>query len=209
MGGCTAVVDVCAINLLQRIVKERLLGRVLGVVEGAWWGTFGVGSVAAAALVDAVGPRTAMAVIGGLLAAVGVASTRVLGSVDSRAQAPERELAALRAVPLFAGQPPLALERMAQQLVPVTFAPGEGIVVEGEAGERFYMVDAGAVQVWGPAADGVELGPGAWFGEIALLHDVPRTATVRAVTPVRLFALDRDAFLAAVTTHPPGAGIGP
>ena len=206
LGGCTAVVDVCAINLLQRIVRERFLGRVLGVVEGSWWFALGLGSVAAAGLVEVAGARPAMAVIGGFLAAVGLVTASALDHVDVRATAPERELAVLRSVPLFAGQPPLALERLAQQLTAVSYASGDRVVTEGEPGDRFYLVDAGSLKVRGPEVDGVELGPGDWFGEVALLHDVPRTATVQAVTPVRLFALERDDFLAAVTIRRPGAG---
>jgi CRP-like cAMP-binding protein len=126
-----------------------------------------------------------------------------LGSVDARARAPEAQLAALEGVPLFAAQPPLALERLALELVPVTVAPGEAVVTRGEAGDRFYIVEEGTLQVVteeGHAA--ADLGPGDWFGEMALLQDVPRTATVRAVSGARLFALDRQHFLAAVTAHP-------
>ncbi|HEX2272969.1 MAG TPA: MFS transporter [Acidimicrobiales bacterium] len=202
-GGCTAVVDVCALNVLQRIVPERLLARVLGVVEGSWWAMFGLGSLAAAPLVEAVGVRPALAVTGGVLAAVSLLGGAGLGSVDVRARAPEAQLAALRGVPLFAAQPPLALERLAVELVPVAVSPGEAVVTRGESGDRFYIVEEGTLRVLAPqgGAD-AELGPGDWFGEIALLDDVPRTATVRAVSGARLFALDRDRFLAAVTAHP-------
>ena len=198
MGGCTAVVDVCAVNGLQRIVRERLLGRVLGVVEGAWWAMVGLGSIGAAVLADAVGGRTALVVTGGTLAGATVLAARALAVVDARARPPEAELAALRSVPMFRGQPPLPLERLALELERVTFAPGEAVVVMGEAGDRFYMIEEGTVHVTAPGVD-VRLGPGEWFGEIALLRDVPRTATVRAVSDVRLFALERDDFLAAVS----------
>ncbi|HEV3401104.1 MAG TPA: cyclic nucleotide-binding domain-containing protein, partial [Acidimicrobiales bacterium] len=203
VGGCTAVVDVCALNVLQRIVRERLLARVLGVVEGSWWAMFGLGSLAAAPLVEAVGVRPALAVTAGALLVVSLAAGAALGSVDARARAPEAQLAALRGVPLFAGQPPLALERLALELVPVTVAAGEAVVTSGEAGDRFYIVEEGTLRVDQPegGAD-VDLGPGDWFGEVALLSDVPRTATVRATSEARLFALDRDHFLGAVTVHP-------
>ena len=197
LGGCTAVIDVCALNLLQRLVRERVLGRVLGVVEGSWWAMFGLGSLAAALLADAAGDRAALAITGGVLVAVTLLAGRALGTVDARAQPPAAELAALQGVPLFAAQPPLALERLAQEVVRVSFSAGEPVVVKGEAGDRFYMIEEGSVRVVDTAEE-TELGPGDWFGEIALLGSVPRTATVRAVTAVRLFALGRDDFLAAV-----------
>jgi MFS family permease len=202
VGGCTAVVDVCALNVLQRIVRERLLARVLGVVEGSWWAMFGLGSLAAAPLVEAVGVRPALAVTGGVLAAASLAAGAALGSVDARARAPEAELAALRGVPLFAAQPPLAFERLALELVAVTVAPGEAVVTRGEAGDRLYIVEEGTLHVEQPEGGDVDLGPGDWFGEVALLSAVPRTATVRAVSTARLFALDRDHFRGAVTVHP-------
>ncbi|HEX2043913.1 MAG TPA: cyclic nucleotide-binding domain-containing protein [Acidimicrobiales bacterium] len=203
VGGCTAVVDVCALNVLQRIVPERLLARVLGVVEGSWWAMFGLGSLAVAPLVETVGVRPGLALTAGLLAVVSLLGGATLGSVDARARAPEAQLAALAGVPLFAAQPPLALERLALELVPVTVAPGQAVVTRGEPGDRFYMVEEGTLEVItddGRAA--AELGPGDWFGEVALLDDVRRTATVRAVSGARLFALDRHRFLTAVATHP-------
>jgi CRP-like cAMP-binding protein len=72
-------------------------------------------------------------------------------------------------------------------------------------GDRFYVVDTGRATVEVDAAVGDELGPGDFFGEIALVRDVPRSATVRAVEPLRLYALDREPFLAAVTGHAPSA----
>ena len=164
LGGCSALVDVCALNVLQRIVPERLLGRVLGVVEGTWWAMFGLGSLAAAPLVEALGVRPAVAVTGGFLAAAVLLLGAGLGAVDARARAPQAQLAAIRGVPFFAGQPPLALERLALELVPVTVGAGAAVVTCGEAGDRFYIVEKGTVQVVRADADSdVELGPGDWF----------------------------------------------
>ena len=204
VGACTAVVDVCALNLLQRIVAPGVLGRALGLVEGGWWAVFGLGSLAAGLVVDGAGVGAGLAATGGFLMAVAAATSWALASVDARARPPERQLAALRAVPMFAGQPPLALERLALRLVPVSAAAGEAVVASGDPGDRFYIVEDGSLRVT-TDTDVAELGPGDWFGEVALLDDVPRTATVRAVTPARLLALDRDEFLAAVTTRSRGS----
>lgn len=197
-GGCLAFLDVASLTLLQRLVRDRDLGAVFGVVESGWWAARGIGGVAAGLLVQVVGLRPALAVGAFVLVAVGAAATGRLWRVDEQTELPVRELAALRSVPFFAALAPLALERLALDLVTVRCAPGEVIIHRGEVGDRFYMVDDGAAVV--RARRVRRLGPGRWFGEIALLHDVPRTATVRAATPTTLFALDRREFLNAVTT---------
>jgi CRP-like cAMP-binding protein len=94
-----------------------------------------------------------------------------------------------------------ALDRLAGLVDPVTVAGGDAVVQQGDAGDRFYVVDEGEVEVLVDGDHVRTLGPGEAFGEIALLRDVPRTATVRAVEPTRLLALDRQEFLAAVTGH--------
>jgi len=85
--------------------------------------------------------------------------------------------------------------------VPVEVPAGATVIEQGQPGARFYLIDDGAVEV---RQDGVlrrRQGPGEFFGEIALLRDVARTATVRALAPTRLIALDREPFLIAVTGH--------
>jgi CRP-like cAMP-binding protein len=71
------------------------------------------------------------------------------------------------------------------------------VVRAGDAGDRFYIVDSGELEIVNGAHGSARHGD--FFGEIALLRDVPRTATVRAVSPSELYALDRDDFLAALT----------
>ena len=74
---------------------------------------------------------------------------------------------------------------------------------QGGHGDRFYVIDSGRAVVEADGAEIGELGPGSFFGEIALLRDVPRTATVRALEPLQLWALDRELFISVVTGHAP------
>jgi CRP-like cAMP-binding protein len=108
-------------------------------------------------------------------------------------------------VPLFAPLPGTSLEHIAGRLVPLRIEPGTVIVREGDAGDRFYVVVEGEVEISAEGKPVATQGPGGYFGEIALLKDVPRTATVTTKTPVVLYALDREDFLATVTGHSPSA----
>jgi CRP-like cAMP-binding protein len=115
---------------------------------------------------------------------------------------PEREVELLRGLPLFAPLPPATLEHLAASLVRVRAAPGMEITRQGEVGDRFYVVDDGDLDVTIDGKPAATLGAGDHFGEIALLRDVPRTATVTARTDSSLLALERDEFVSAVTGHP-------
>ncbi len=89
--------------------------------------------------------------------------------------------------------------------MPLHLEPGTVIVRQGDAGDRFYVIAEGEVEVTIDGKVVSSLGPGGYFGEIALLRDLPRTATATARTSVVLYALDREDFLAAVTGHAPSA----
>ncbi len=204
VGSANALIDVTALTLLQRIVAERVLARVLGVFEGLWWGMQGLGAVAASLLISAAGARAALLATGALLPATGLLAGKALAALDADASPPQPQLTLLRGVPLFAPLPVLTLERLAFALQPVSVAAGEVIVRRGDEGDHFYVIAEGQVEV---TATEHSTGPttteglGDFFGEIALLRGVPRTATVTATTDVALLALERGEFIAAVTGH--------
>jgi cAMP-dependent protein kinase regulator len=103
-------------------------------------------------------------------------------------------VAELRALPAFAALEPDELSEILEHGWWVNVAPGEAILEQGEAGDAFYAIGSGQVEVVKDGTLARTLGPGAHFGEIALLEKVPRTASVVARTPVRAFRLDRDGF---------------
>ena len=114
-------------------------------------------------------------------------------------RSPGPELALLRSIAIFAPLPEHVAEQLSRLLIPVDVQAGTAVVQEGAAGDRFYLVGEGTLDVTIGGERRSELGLGAYFGEIALLRNVPRTATVTATTDCRLLALDRDVFLQAVT----------
>jgi len=98
---------------------------------------------------------------------------------------------------------PITFVGVSALLVAVAVVAGDAVFLQGDRGDRFYAIESGRAGVSIDGAETRELGPGEFFGEIALLRDVPRTATVRALDGLRLYAVARDDFIAAVTGHAP------
>jgi hypothetical protein len=204
IGVADALVDVCVVTLIQRVAPEGVLGRVFGVLESTLLGMIGAGCLLAPVVIDVLGTRSALVSFGALLPLSVALCWQALARVERPASAPDR-LALLRAQSIFAPLPLQALEALSTRLRPHAAADGEVVIREGEAGDRFYLIEDGTVDV---SIDGEQVrteGPGEVFGEIALVRDIPRTATVRARGPVRLLSLERDVFLSAVTGHPASA----
>ena len=138
-------------------------------------------------------------VLGAVLGLVAVVAAPVLIRADRIDPAILRDLAIVRAVPMFSPLSAPVIERLAAYAEHATFAPGAAIITEGEHGDRFFIVVSGRVTVSVRDREAGEIGPGGSFGEIALLRDVARTATVRAMEPTELLAIRRDPFLEALT----------
>ena len=201
LGVGNSIVDVAGLTLLQRTVPEQVLARVLGVLEGLIMGAVGVGALVAPLLTDSFGVATALVATGLLLPLVVLLGLRGLRSLDARAETPGEGFGLLRGVPFLAPLPLPTLEHLTAELVPVGFEAGGCVMREGDPGDRFYVVREGELRVSAGGREVAIVGRGGFVGEIALLRDVPRTATVMAVTAVSLYALEREEFLAAVTGH--------
>jgi MFS family permease len=199
LGIGNSIVDVNALTIMQRAVPDAVLGRALGALDGLLLGTLGLGALAAPGLIEAIGAAAALVTTGMLLPLLALLTRPQLRALDSTTTAPDAA-GLLRNVPMLAALPPPVLERLAREAAPAHFATGETIVREGDPGDRFYVVERGEVEIVGR-----RFGPGEAFGEIALLRDVPRTATAAAASDVDLLTIEREPFVAAVTGHAPSA----
>jgi MFS family permease len=199
VGAANSVEDVAGFTLLQRLVPDQVLTRVLGLLWSLAMGGVALGSILAPVLVDAIGTRSAFVAVGAILPLLALAVYGRLAAIDG-AVAPAPELDLIQRVPMFAPLSVAAKERIAAKLVPVSVPAGHVVIRAGETGDRFYVVGDGELEI---SADGLlrTACEADYFGEIALLRDVPRTATVKALVDTRLYALEREDFLAAVTGH--------
>jgi len=203
VGTAAILVQVNSITLLQRSTENEVLGRVFAVLESLMLAATAVGAVIAPGLVSWLGPRGALIAAGAFLPVLLVPLWPSLRRIDAEARIAVEPLELLRRIEIFAQLPEAVLERLAAGATTVSTAADQVVVSRGEAGRHFYVIAAGRAVV--ELDDGAtrELEPGDFFGEIALLRDVPRTATVRALEPLRLYAVERDEFLGAVTGHAP------
>jgi MFS family permease len=208
LGIGNAIEDVTGETLLQRLVSDDVLGRVFGVMFGLATAGFGIGAIVAPALIAGLGNRGALVATGLFLPALVLLSLPALRRIDAGTGAPTRELRVLDQVPMFEPLPLVAKEQLARSLVATTYAPGEQIIEEGEIGDRFYILVRGHVTVRQGDRELGELDDGDFFGEIALLRDIPRTSTVTARDEVEVHVLDRRHFLEAAVGHAAGREAG-
>jgi hypothetical protein len=198
-GAGKAFFDVALRTFVQRLLPDTRLAAVLGLQEATMMAGLAVGSLAAPILVDVAGPTMTFLVAGLFLPVVTLAVWRRLRRLDDAASVPVDTLALISHVPMLAVLAPRVVERLAVFSGNRTCEDGTEVVMEGETGEEFYVVRSGRVVV--SHGDDVirALGPGAWFGELALLDpESRRTATVTAQGPVELVTIDRHTFLTAL-----------
>jgi Cyclic nucleotide-binding domain len=160
-----------------------------------------LGSISASVVFELLGVRGALLALAALLPIfVGICWSR-LRAYEIGAPVAEEQFQLLRGNPIFSPLPVATLERLSHGLLAVEVSAGEEVITQGDPGDRFYLIETGQVEVHENGVFRRHEGPGEGFGEIALLRDVPRTATVRTTKATTLRALERDQFIAAVTGH--------
>jgi hypothetical protein len=203
MGAGSTLVDVTGMTLLQRAAPAEVVGRVFGVLQSTMLAMVALGSLVTPLLIATLGPRVTFVAAGLLLPLAVVPTWRRLTEIDATARVATEPLELLRAIPIFAPLPVPVLERLASLATEVRTPAQSAVFEQGAGGDRFYVIAEGTAGVEIDGTQTSTLGTGEFFGEIALLRDIPRTATVRALEDLRLYALERDDFIAAVTGHAP------
>ena len=198
-GLANSVLDVAGFTSIQERTDEEVINRIFGLLELVGIATVGLGSLLAPVAIDVLGTRGALIAAGGLLVVLAVLAHVPLGRVDEGLEVRAEELDLLQRTDVFGPLPYAALRRLAADLGEGRAGFGEVIVRQGTDGDLVYVIASGRVEVTRDGELLRELGPADVFGELALILDVPRTATVTAIEPVVLRTLGRERFLAAVT----------
>ena len=198
LGAGNAVTDVSGYTLIGRSARDDLLGAVYSVHEAVRAIAIVAGAAATAAVVELSGPRAASVAAGaGLLGAAALGALQ-RGREHSRQPRPG-QLRLIKANPLFGWLPPVAVARLASRVQRLELSAGAVLLREGDTGDNAYLLETGELVAEQGGSEIGRLGPGDVVGEIALLHNAPRMATVRAVTNCTLLTIERDEFLAAAT----------
>ncbi len=195
-------VDISSKTLVQRALPERMLVAVFGVQEAMMMAGLAMGSLLAPILVATVGPHWAFVAAGSFLPVITLLSWWALSDADAKSVVPGAVFDVLAQIPFLAVLAPRTLERLARGVSTTETPAGTVLIKEGDPGELFYVIVSGSARATKSGALLRDLGPGDWFGEIALLRHVPRTATVTATADVELVCLEREPFLVAVTGTP-------
>jgi Cyclic nucleotide-binding domain/Major Facilitator Superfamily len=198
-GVSNAVLDISGFTLIQRGVENEDRVAMFSIMEGGLGVGLLVGSLLAPALVAVLGARGAFVAAGAVLPILALVTWRPIARGARSGVLTEDLLVLLRSNPLFAALPLTALDRLAENLRPVSFEPGDVVMEKGEPGECYVLIADGEVDVEDAGRFLQTCGPGDGVGEIALVRRVPRTATVVAKTRVAGYEIDAGTFLAAVS----------
>lgn len=180
-------------TLIQQAVPETMIGRVAGSIDTIFVNLMLAGNVLSGILAATIGLTFSIVAIGILTVAMVVIAWLNL----RRQTAGQPDARTLERVPAFAAVSNSVREWAVRRMVRQQFAPGTVVIMRGDVGDTFYTISGGRAEVEVETEGGSvkrELGPGDFFGEIALLRNVPRTATVRALDPLTVYAMSREDF---------------
>jgi len=201
IGAGNALVDIGLYTLIPRLVPEELLARVYGAFESLTALTVAIGALLTPLVIDLLGLRGALAVLGLVAPGLVALAWRRMHAIDASIAHRDEEVEVLNKVGIFRPLPMPAIDVLALHVDHTRVPAGREVVHQGDPGDRFYVIEDGEADVIGDGRHIRTMGPGDGFGEIALLRDTPRTTTVRARTPLRLYTLDRLDFVSAVTGY--------
>jgi hypothetical protein len=198
-GIANAVYDVAVITIFQRGSTNQERAAVFSVFEGIAGLGLVTGSLLAPVLLAAFGTRGALGIAGSVLPIIALLIYGRVGRTDRISVVDEEIVRLVRRVDVFAELPLTAVERLAAGMTPVGAIAGQVLVREGDPGDTFVIVASGELEVTVGGQPMDRLGPGAGFGEVALLRQSPRTATVTALTDMTGWAVDSATFTCAVS----------
>ncbi|GAB3076228.1 MFS transporter [Nocardioides zeae] len=201
VGAANPVVDVNLDTIVQRMTPEATMARVFGALDTCYIATQALGSLVMAPLLVLVGVRWSLVVVAVPVAAVAALSVPRMRRLDARLEAPAG-LPLVQEVPWFRLLAPAVQETLARSLRREEVPSGVAVVREGDPADTFFLIASGRVEVTQEGRVLRQQGAGDYFGEIALVHDIPRTATVTALEPTVVLGLGREEFLAAVAGRP-------
>ena len=194
-----SLLDVTARMLLQRSVPPQYLSSVFAIIEVLTSVGLAIGTVYSQVMVSTAGATTGLVAFAIFLAVVLALTVGRVWEADRSADVPVVAVTLLKSMSAFAPLPPVALEAVARSSVERTFEPGSVLMREGDPGECYHAIAGGEVEVTIRDRPIRRLGRGDGAGDVALLSDGPRTATVTAVTRTHTLEIGREVFLLAVT----------
>jgi hypothetical protein len=201
IGVGNALVDIGLYTLPTRLVPDEMLARLFGAKESLTALSVALGSLVTPFAIALLGIRGALVVLGLVAPTLVAVAWRRLTRIDASIERRDEEIAVLNRVPMFRPLPLPAMNSLALHVRRGQLDAGEEVFRQGDPGDRFYVIEDGEADVIGDGRLIRTMAAGEGFGEMALLHDRPRTTTVRARTSLRLYALDRGHFLSAVTGY--------
>jgi hypothetical protein len=203
VGVANALLDVAGFTLLQLIVPDEVMGRFFTGLESLFTLTVAAGSIAAPALIAALGERGALVAVGLIAPTGAVLAWGMLRRLDIRLELATRVMALLARVEFLRALPMATLAHLAARVSGREVPSGTVVIEEGSSGDDFYVISQGRADVLVGDAVVRSLGAGECFGEIAALRNGFRTSTVRATTRLRMLRLSGDRLVWAVTGYTP------